>query len=87
MPFLYILQSEKTGRYYVGSTNDLKRRLNEHNSGQTRSLSHQRPLMIVFFQEYETMLLARRAEAKLKNFKSRKILDRIIKEGKINKGP
>jgi putative endonuclease len=29
--FVYILQSESTGRYYCGQTNDLDRRFREHN--------------------------------------------------------
>jgi predicted GIY-YIG superfamily endonuclease len=33
MAFLYILQSETTGRFYVGSTPDLQRRLAEHLRG------------------------------------------------------
>ncbi len=30
MAFVYILQSESTGRFYVGSSDDLERRLSEH---------------------------------------------------------
>lgn len=33
MAFLYILESETTGRFYIGSTNDLERRLAEHARG------------------------------------------------------
>ncbi|MBN1900277.1 GIY-YIG nuclease family protein [Candidatus Sumerlaeota bacterium] len=29
--FTYILQSQSTGRYYCGSTNDLNRRVKQHN--------------------------------------------------------
>jgi putative endonuclease len=35
MFYVYILYSEKLDKYYVGSTNDLLRRLNDHNRGKT----------------------------------------------------
>jgi len=34
MFYVYILKSEKDGKLYIGYTNDLKRRLEEHNSGK-----------------------------------------------------
>ena len=37
MYFIYILFSQKTNRYYIGSTDDLARRLKHHNSGSTPS--------------------------------------------------
>jgi hypothetical protein len=41
---LYILESQKHGRFYVGSTDDLSRRLNEHNAGRTKSTASGKPL-------------------------------------------
>jgi predicted GIY-YIG superfamily endonuclease len=36
MKYVYILQSQKDPeRFYIGSTNDLKRRLKEHNLGKS----------------------------------------------------
>jgi putative endonuclease len=87
MPFVYILQSEKTGRYYIGSTNDLERRLDEHNSGHTSSLLYQRPMKIVFKKVYGSILEARQIERKLKKYKSRSIIERIIQDRDIKLGP
>lgn len=86
MHFVYILQSEKNGRYYIGSTNDLERRLLEHNSGKTKSLKYIQPLKLVFKKEFETMVEARKMEAHLKRLKSRSILSRIIMDGDIKTG-
>jgi len=45
MHYLYILQSEKNkNKIYVGNTDDLKRRLAEHNSGQNYSTKEDKPL-------------------------------------------
>ncbi len=83
MSFVYILQSKKTGRYYIGSTNDLSRRLAEHNSDQTKSLIYQRPLVVVFSKEYGNLSDARRIERKLKKMKSRSIIEHIVHDQEI----
>ncbi len=44
MWYVYILSSEKDGNLYVGSTNDLKRRLEEHHDGRCESTRFCRPL-------------------------------------------
>lgn len=87
MYFLYILKSDKTNRYYIGSTNNVNRRLEEHNSGHTKSLLYQRPLRMVFTKEYASMIEAKRVELKLKKYKNRNILEKIISEGDIKTGP
>lgn len=48
--YTYVLKSRKDGRYYTGSTNDLKRRLEEHNSGQVESTKYRKPLDLVYFE-------------------------------------
>jgi len=35
MYYVYILQSEKSGQWYTGSTKDLRKRLSQHNLGQS----------------------------------------------------
>ncbi len=87
MYYVYILQSEKTGRYYIGSSNNISRRLQEHSAGQTASLLYQRPLKVVFYQGYDNMKIARGIERRLKKLKSRVIIEHIIREGKIKLGP
>ena len=86
MPFVYILKSIKNGTYYIGSTVDLERRIEEHNNGNSKYTSKLRPLKLEFNQEYSSLGDARKVENKLKRLKSRKIIERIIKEGYISAG-
>jgi len=65
MASLYILQSEKTGQYYVGSTNDLDRRLAEHMRGQTPSTRKRGPWKLVHREEFATLLEAGGEKPKL----------------------
>ena len=80
MATLYILQSKKNGSFYIGATENLPRRLQEHNTGNTLSTRNKGPWQIVFVQEYYTITEAKKIEIKLKKTKSRKIIERIIKE-------
>jgi len=67
--YVYILQSEKTNRFYIGSTIDPIKRLKEHQSGKTKSLKRFLPVKLVFSQKYESLLIARKIELKLKKLK------------------
>jgi len=44
MWFVYILKSQKDSHLYVGSTNDLKRRIREHHDGLCESTRQRRPM-------------------------------------------
>jgi putative endonuclease len=81
--YVYILKNLKNHRYYIGSTNNLKRRLEEHNRGKTSSLKHLRPLKLLFKQKYANLIQAKRIEYKLKKLKRKDIIERIIEERKI----
>jgi len=52
--FVYILQSEENGRYYIGESTDPERRLTHHNSTSTGFTARYRPWQLVFAQEFPT---------------------------------
>ena len=85
MAFVYILQSQKNGRYYIGSTNDVGKRIRRHLAGEVRSTKNLLPVKLVFSQEFPNLSLARKIEQKLKKYKRRDFLDKIIDEGEIKK--
>lgn len=70
MFFTYILEcSDKT--YYVGSTNDMEKRLHQHNN--LKSGAHytkiRRPVVLKYKETFETYSEARKREAELKRWK------------------
>ncbi|MBU2566546.1 GIY-YIG nuclease family protein [Patescibacteria group bacterium] len=77
MAYLYILYSDVTRKYYIGSTNDLDRRLSEHNRGQTKSTKAGVPWNLAFVKVCEYPH-ARALEIKLKRKKSRKFIEQMI---------
>jgi putative endonuclease len=52
--FVYILQSLRDGKYYVGETKSVSERLNFHNRGLHRSTKHRIPFRLVLTEEYCT---------------------------------
>ena len=81
MYYLYILYSEISGIYYIGQTNNLERRLFEHNNTERISFtSKHRPWKLVaHFEIGNDRGLARKIELKIKKFKSRKIIVDLVK--------
>ena len=72
MAFVYILQGT-SGRYYIGSSQDVLGRLKRHNSGMVYSTKRLGlPLALVVSKEFETISKAREIEAKLKHWKNPK---------------
>lgn len=70
MFYVYIIQSIKNKRYYIGHTNDLSKRLKEHNSGKTRSTKAYMPWKIVYREVLGTKPEAYRREMEIKSYKS-----------------
>ena len=50
MYYVYILISEKDNKFYTGFTDDLKRRIKEHNTGKVSSTAKRRPLKLVYYE-------------------------------------
>ena len=66
MYFVYILKSEKDNSLYIGKTNNLERRLTEHNSGHTSSLRAKRPLILLEYLTCKSETEARILEKEYK---------------------
>lgn len=78
---VYILQSISSGRYYVGHTDDLMRRLSEHNTGMTKYTQRDKPWKVVYTEQYATRSEAMKREHEIKKKKSRKYIEKLIEEG------
>lgn len=76
--FVYILQASN-GKYYIGYTTDLKRRMGQHKNGRgskfVRGFGFQK---LLYYESHSTKSKALKREAKLKGW------DRAQKEALIN---
>ena len=75
---VYILKSEKHGHYYTGYTEDLKKRLKQHNDGKTKSLKAQLPVRIVHVEDFLSKQEAYKRERQIKNYKGGEAFKRLI---------
>ncbi|HPN15473.1 MAG TPA: GIY-YIG nuclease family protein [bacterium] len=67
MWYFYILQSLQQDNYfYKGSTNDLDRRLRQHNDGEVTSSRVNRPYRLVYYEAYINEFAARMRESSVK---------------------
>ena len=80
--YVYVLESERNGRYYVRSTDNLARRCSQHVSGQCHTTMRMLPVKLVGWQEFETLSEARRVERALKSRKSRVYIEQWLKSNR-----
>jgi putative endonuclease len=67
MYYVYVLQSKKNNSFYIGYTEDLKKRFKEHNNGENISTKPFRPYALVF---YEALIHKKDAISREKYLKS-----------------
>ena len=67
---LYILLSETTNKFYIGSTGNLEDRLIRHNSGRSKATKSGIPWKLLYSEEFETRSEAIKRELEIKSWKS-----------------
>ena len=81
MWFVYVLRSDRDGDFYVGSTNNLERRLVEHNRGESLSVRNKGPFKLVYCEEYATKKEAIIREKQIKSYKSGIAFKKLLVKG------
>ncbi|HBL39861.1 TPA: endonuclease [Candidatus Uhrbacteria bacterium] len=66
MYLIYILESVLSGRWYIGSTEDVESRLATHNAGRVRSSKPYIPYKVVYTESFQTRSEAVRREREIK---------------------
>lgn len=86
MYIVYVIEHSVTHQIYIGYTNDLKRRIVEHNSRSTKSTARKEGEWIVIYAEaYRNKQDAHDRESKLKSHGSAKhSLSKRIQRGRLN---
>ena len=74
----YIIQSQKSERYYIGHTQNITERLSYHNSGRVTATHNKGPWVLVYSEEYDSKLKANQRELEIKNKKSKRYIEYLI---------
>ena len=70
MFYIYVIKSKKDDKLYIGFTNDLRKRLIQHNQGLNKSTKYRIPFVLVYYETYLSEKDARIRERRLKRFKN-----------------
>jgi len=83
--YFYVLQSETTGRFYTGHTENLSKRIFEHNNQRTPSTKNQGPWVLFHSEEYPTRPDAARREREVKRMKSRGYIEALARASRSDR--
>ena len=79
MFYVYVLQSEADGNFYVGFTRDLKLRFEQHQKGKVSSTKNRRPLKLIYYEACLNQSDALRREKYLKTYHGKMYLKKRLK--------
>lgn len=78
MFYVYIIKGKKSGKFYIGSTQDVEERLRQHAIGNTRSLKDKGPFVLVHKEDFQTRTEARKRENQIKRYKGGNAFKKLI---------
>lgn len=80
MHLVYILYSQRSGRYYIGHTKNITKRLGSHNAGKVKSTKAYKPWTVVHLETAVTKQSAFKREQEIKAYKGGNAFKKLIKQ-------
>jgi putative endonuclease len=77
---VYIIRNDVNKRFYIGSTNNLSRRLAEHNRSKKCSITHFGKYYLIHSEEFDTIGKARARERQIKSYKGGNAFKKLLRE-------
>jgi putative endonuclease len=78
--YMYIVYSLKLDKFYIGSTNNLERRLQDHNRGKTAFAKQGMPWELKYYEEFKSKTEAYNRELEVKKRKDRNYIKKLISQ-------
>jgi putative endonuclease len=78
MFYVYLLESEIEKSWYIGYTNDLRKRYISHNKGENRATKNKKPWKLIYYEAYINRIDAKKRERFLKSGSGRKFLKKQL---------
>jgi putative endonuclease len=79
MIYVYLIQSKKDQCWYTGFTDDLRKRMMEHNEGKVLSTKHRRPFLLIYYEACLSRVDAKARELFLKSGMGKRYLRNRLK--------
>ncbi len=83
MCIVYIIQSLKTKKYYIGITSDINQRIKHHNSGANKSTKNKGPWILVYQEIFPNKNQAWLREKQIKKYKSGEAFKKLVNPGRF----
>ena len=80
---VYIIKSETGGKFYIGYTKNIIKRLQEHNLGKTKSTKRRGPYKVIYTEVYQDKQSAYKREREIKRYKGGQAFKKLIKHCRI----
>ncbi len=84
--YVYVLESMKDNKRYIGYAPNLRQRLEAHEKGKSLATAPRRPFKLVYFEGCTNLKDARRREHYLKGTQGRRFLGLRLQEYQRSKG-
>ena len=68
--YVYILQSAQDGTFYKGYTENIEKRVDQHNNGESKYTSRKMPWKLVYLEQFQTKREALIREKQIKRYNS-----------------
>ena len=80
---VYVIQSEHDGTYYVGSTQDIEKRLERHNQGRSKYTKPKRPWKLIYSEKHPDRSCAMKRETEIKRRKDRDFIESLVSTSRL----
>ncbi len=77
--YVYILQSKKDRRLYIGYTSDLRKRIKQLNAGESQATKPFIPYKLIFYDAFLNRIDAKKREEYLKSGYGSKTIKKLLK--------
>ncbi len=79
MYYVYVLLSLKDKKFYIGFSEDINKRLADHNAGRNASTKPRRPFEVIYYEAHLNKEDALRREAYFKTTKGKSTLRQMLR--------
>jgi putative endonuclease len=78
MYFVYVIRIKRSGRYYIGQTQNLVKRLEKHSRGKTKSMKNRGEFEVVYVEQCSSRAEAMKREKEIKRYKGGEAFKRLL---------
>jgi len=79
MYYVYVLLSLRDNKFYIGFSENIKKRLADHNAGRNTSTKPRRPFKLIYYEAHFSREDAFRREAYFKTTKGKSTLKQMLR--------